>query len=527
MELEIERGVTIKLKAVRMPCRLFGKRYLLNMIDTPGHVDFSYEVSRSLASCEGALLLVDATQGPQAQTIAHLEKAQSLGLAILGVVNKIDSPLASASEAEKEIRALGVGGEIHKISALEGRGTRELLESVVTRIPPPSGREEPLRALVFDSTYDEHLGVVAYVRVFDGSLGGGSLRKGERVRFLGTGEEVIPKEFGYLSPGREKTSSLKRGEIGYLATGLKDPQAVRVGDTLVLSSQLAKRRVSKLPGYRAPSSFVFASFFPKSADFGVLKEALNKLRLEEPALTVEEIASPALGRGYKIGFLGTFHLEIVKERLEREFGVSLVATKPTVAFKRLEKEPWVKLAVVTPPDYLSSVTKLVNKARGKVSGVKSFRKKVTLLAEVPLMEFVKGFYDQLKSVSSGYASLDWSFLEYRPANLANLEIVIHGEVVAGLSEIVLKEQAQLVGRERVRKLKKVLPRQQFSYAIQAKVGGKILARGDVPALRKDVTSPLYGGDVTRKRKLLARQREGKKQLAKRGRVPVPPEAFLI
>lgn len=521
MELEIERGVTIKLKAVRLPHILNAKPYTLNMIDTPGHVDFSYEVSRSLAACEGALLLVDATQGPQAQTVAHLEKAWGLGLTVVGIINKIDSPRANVREAKREMRALGIEGEILKISALEGQGIEAVLEAVVRRIPPPKGElEDPFRALVFDSTYDEYLGIIAYVRVMDGKLAVDDQQP--VIRFLRMGKEAKVKEVGYFVPEREPSVRLGAGEVGYLATGLKDPRAVRAGDTTAL-----RAGAKPLPGYREPQSFVFASFFPATVDYTELKEALNKLRLEEPAISVKETSSPAFGRGFKLGFLGTFHLEIVKERLEREFNLELVVTKPAVAFPNLEREPWIETTITTPPEYLPGITKLVIGSRGTVGKATDFGSKVKFLAELPLMEFIKNFYDQLKSLSSGYASLDWEFIGYRLAELVRLDVAVHGQVIAELSEVVFKDQAAKIGKEKVKRLKKVMPRQQFAYALQAKVGGKVLAREDVPALRKDVTAPLYGGDVTRKRKLLEKQKKGKRRLARIGKVDVPPEAFLI
>lgn len=530
MELEIERGVTIKLKAVRLPYTLNAEPYTLNMIDTPGHVDFSYEVSRSLAACEGALLLVDATQGPQAQTVAHLEKAWDLNLSIIGVINKIDSPLAKIDETEKEMRALGIEGEVLKISALKGWGIEAILEAIIMRVPSPRGNlKGPFRSLVFDSTYDEHLGVIAYVRVMDGALELQVPGTKSRVKFLGTGEETNISGAGYFIPERKPASKLSVGEVGYLATGLKKLQAVQAGDTatLVVDDKRWVTKVKPLPGYKKPQSFVFASFFLTTGSFIELKEALNKLKLEEPAISVEETSSPTLGRGFKLGFLGTFHLEIVKERLEREFNLKLLVTKPTVVFRDLAEEPWIRVVIITVPAYLPRVMKLITKSRGRVGEVSDFGSKVKLLTELPLMEFVRGFYDQLKSLSSGYASLAWEFIGYRPVALVRLDVFIHGRMVDGLSEVVLKEQAMKIGREKVKKLKVVMPQRQFTYAIQAKVGGKVLAREDVPALRKDVTAPLYGGDITRKRKLLERQKKGKKRLAKFGRIEVPPKAFLI
>ncbi|OGC38244.1 hypothetical protein A2V54_03310 [candidate division WWE3 bacterium RBG_19FT_COMBO_53_11] len=522
MELETERGVTIKLKAVRLPYELHATNYVLNMIDTPGHADFSYEVSRSLAACEGALLLVDATQGVQAQTLSHLEKARELGLTVIGVINKIDSPLARVAETEKELRDLGIEGEILRISALRGEGIDRALEAVVARIPPPGGElVEPFRALVFDSTFDAHLGTIAYVRVVDGEI---ESSHRPTVKFLGTKVSTQVKELGYFSPDRKPTPALRTGEIGSIATGIRDPREVRVGDTIVESSD---RQVGPLPGYRPPQSFVFASFFAKNSDFEEFRKALQTLRLEEPAISVEEISSTAFGRGVRIGFLGTFHLEIVRERLTREFGLELVVTKPTVAFHGLEEEPWILLTVLTPAEFLSGVARLVAERRGKLGETEILGNRLKISTELPLLEFVRGFYDALKSNSKGYASLSWEFLDYRPARLAELEIIVHDRPVEGLAEIVLREEAERMGREKLKKLKEILPRQQFAYAIQAKAGGKILAREDVPAVRKDVLAKLSGGHVERKMKKLKEQKKGKARLAKFGKVEMPPEAFLV
>ncbi|GMR19344.1 MAG: translation elongation factor 4 [Patescibacteria group bacterium] len=548
MELETERGVTIKLKAVRMsynrpanskqrtansessssyrrPLAVSGKPYVLNMIDTPGHADFSYEVSRSLAACEGVLLLVDATQGVQAQTLSHLEKARELGLVVVGVVNKIDAPLARVARAEEEMRDLGIDGEILKISALKGEGIDEVIEAVVRRIPPPRGSlRVPFRALVFDSSFDAHLGAIAYVRVVDGKI---ERPQAAGIKFLGVGKEAKVKEIGYFTPDREPAAGLSAGEVGFIATGLKDPRVVQVGDTVVLFPQVSGRRAAPLAGYQPPQSFVFASFFAQNVGFGEFRRALQTLRLEEPAISLEEISSAAFGRGFRIGFLGTFHLEIVRERLRREFDLDLVVTKPTVAFRSLKEEPWISLTLLTPAKYLAAVTKVVMGKRGILGETHTLGDRLKISAELPLLEFVRGFYDALKSVSRGYASFSWEFLGHRPADLVELEIAVHGEVVEGLSEIVLRGEAQRLGREKLRKLKEIMPRQQFAYALQAKVGGKIVAREDAPALRKDVTAPLYGGDVTRKRKLLEKQKKGKKRLAKFGRVEIPPGAFLV
>uniref|UniRef100_A0A831Z1F3 Elongation factor 4 n=1 Tax=candidate division WWE3 bacterium TaxID=2053526 RepID=A0A831Z1F3_UNCKA len=570
MELETERGVTIKLKAVRMEYK--GDRgvagsegwqgyspeplvtpaspvnpCVLNMIDTPGHADFSYEVSRSLAACEGALLLVDATQGVQAQTLSHLEKARELGLTVVGVINKIDSPLARVEEAEEEMRQLGIEGSILRISALKGVGTGEVLRALVERIPAPRGKlAEPLRALVFDSTFDAHLGTVAYVRVVDGELKIKDQKSDikTKIKFLGTGVEAEVKELGFFNPDRKSTERLFAGEVGYIATGLRDPRTVRVGDTIVQSSS---RQVTALPGYQPPQSFVFASFFSRNLEFGEFRKALQTLRLEEPAIAVEEISSTAFGRGFRIGFLGTFHLEIVKERLEREFGLELVVTKPTVAFGRIDgrapgqpeessrrvvelpfnAEPWILLTVLLPSSHLSGVMKLLAERRGKLGEVETLGNRLKVSAELPLLEFVRGFYNALKSSSRGYASLSWEFSGYRPARLAELEILVHGAPVEGLAEVVLREEADRLGREKLKKLKEFLPQQQFAYSIQARASGKILAREDVPAIRKDVLAKLSGGHVERKMKKLQEQKKGKARLAKFGKVDLPPEAFLV
>ena len=522
MELETERGVTIKLKAVRLPYCLGSTTYTLNMIDTPGHVDFSYEVSRSLAACEGALLLVDATQGVQAQTLSHLEKARELGLTVVGVINKVDSPLARVAETEEEMRQLGVSGEILKVSALKGRGIEEVLRAVVARVPAPRGAgEAPFRALVFDSVFDSHLGVIAYVRVVDGAV---EVQGGGGIKFLGTGQEAQIKEIGYFSPDRRPTRALGCGEIGYIATGLRDPRTVHVGDTVV---QLPVKGVSPLPGYQPPQSFVFASFFAKNVEFEEFRKALQTLRLEEPAISIEEVSTLAFGRGFRIGFLGTFHLEIVRERLTREFGLELIVTKPTVAFRGLGEEPWIRLTLLTPPVSLSGVARLVLERRGRLKDTETLGSRLKVDAELPLLEFVRGFYDALKSISRGYASLSWEFLGYRPADLAELEILVHDEPVEGLAETVLRGEAVRLGRGKLKRLKEVLPRELFSYAVQARVGGKIIAREDVPAMRKNVLAKLSGGHVERKMKKLQEQKKGKRRLAKFGKVEIPPEAFLV
>lgn len=561
MALEIERGVTIKLKAVRLtyhpqilnsnlearnkfkiinpndPNSLEFRNsdfefpyseYILNMVDTPGHADFSYEVSRSLAACEGVLLLVDATQGVQAQTLSHYGKARELGLTVIGVINKIDSPLAKVEETEKEIRILGIEGEILRISALRGEGIEKILQVIVERVPSPKGSvADPFRALIFDSSDDEHLGTIAYVRVFDGKIEKGDKQQARRVRFLGTNVETSVRELGFFTPDRKAAESLSAGEVGYLATGLRDPQAVLVGDTVTLINQLTNQPINPLPGYQPPQSFVFASFFAQNIEFQEFKRALETLRLEEPAMSLEEISSTAFGRGFKIGFLGTFHLEIVRERLIREFGLELVVTKPTVSFRALEEEPWIHLAILTPPEYVSAVTRSIVIKRGIVQGTESFGDRLKISAELPFLEFIRGFYDSLKSISRGYASLSWEFLGYRLADLVELQVLVHGESVEGLTEIVPRSEAEKLGREKLKKLKEILPQQQFAYSIQAAIGAKIIAREDVPAFKKDVLAKLSGGHVERKIKKLQEQKIGKARLAKHGRVEIPPEAFLV
>ncbi|OGC59544.1 hypothetical protein A2890_00955 [candidate division WWE3 bacterium RIFCSPLOWO2_01_FULL_53_14] len=521
MELETERGVTIKLKAVRLPVQNF----ILNMIDTPGHADFSYEVSRSLAACEGALLLVDATQGVQAQTLSHLENARELGLTVIGAINKVDSPLARTAETEEELRALGIKGEILRISALKGEGIEEVLEAIIKRVPAPQGNPaEPFRALVFDSTFDPHLGTIVYVRVVDGEI---KFANRPTAKFLGTKASAQVKELGYFSPDRKPTSALRTGEIGSIATGIRDPREVRVGDTISLVTQSPSHPATPLPGYQPPQSYVFASFFAKNSDFAEFRKALQTLRLEEPAIAAEEISSIAFGRGFRIGFLGTFHLEIVKERLMREFGLELVVTKPTVSFHGLEEEPWILLTILAPSEYLAGVARLVAERRGKLGNTETLGNRLKVSAELPLLEFVRGFYDALKSNSRGYASLSWEFLDYRPAHLTELEILVHDAPIEGLAEIMLREEAERIGREKLKKLKEILPRQQFAYSIQARASGKILAREDVPAVRKDVLAKLSGGHVERKMKKLQEQKKGKAKLAKFGKVEMPPEAFLV
>jgi len=557
MELERERGVTIKLKAVkiryRLPDRL--KRTLhfelctLNLIDTPGHVDFSYEVSRSLAACEGAVLIVDAVSGIQAQTVAHTQKALELGLKIIPVVNKIDLEAAEPEKVGSDlVKNFGFNyEEILFASAKKGEGIERILEAIVERVPPPRGSpSKPLRALVFDSSYDEHKGVIAYVRIVDGSIGlseARSLPNKTEIYFLATGAKCEPLEVGYFTPEMEPARGLSSGEVGYIATGLKDTSLVRVGDTVTKF----KIGVEPLPGYKEPKPAVFVSFYPiDNKKFPELEEGLKKLKLSDPSISFERESS-ALGQGFRCGFLGVFHAEIVRERLERDYDLEIFATSPSVEYQSfihdslfiIQKpsdlprpsmevlEPWVRASIFTPKKYLGSVIQLCQDKRGvAISTDYIGENQVKLIYELPLSELITDFFDRLKSLSSGFASLDYELIEHRPVEVCRLDILVAGEKVEPLAQIVLKEKAAAVGRRVVKRLKEVLPRQQFAVALQAAVGGKILARETIPALRKDVTAKLYGGDVTRKKKLLEKQKKGKKRLKKFGRVTLPPEALL-
>jgi len=549
MELERERGVTIKLKAVRMhytppkPSSLNPKPYVLNLIDTPGHVDFSYEVSRSLAACEGAILITDAVAGIQAQTVAHTQKALGLGLKIIPVVNKVDLSGAEPEKAADElVKNFGFSrDEVLFTSAKKDEGTKEILQAIAERIPPPSGDPEaPLRALVFDSSYDEYKGAVAFVRIVDGNL------NKDKVRFLASGTECEPVEVGYFTPEMGPTESLLTGEVGYIATGLKDINLVKVGDTVTTVRAVAASLGAPvaLPGYKEPKPVVFVSFYPlDNKDFSELEVALKKLQLTDPAVSFSR-ESGSLGQGFRCGFLGVFHAEIVKERLERDYDLELFTTSPSVEYLTADNlaiktasdlpqvsmevlEPWVSASIFTPKGYLGPVMQLCQDKRGvQVSTDYVGESQVKLVYQLPLAELIRDFFDQLKSLSSGFASLDYELIEPQPVEVSKLDILIAGDRVEPLAQIVLKEKAALVGRQVVERLKKVISKQQFAVALQAVVGGKILARETLPALRKDVTAKLYGGDVTRKRKLLEKQKKGKKKLKKFGRVPLPQEAFF-
>ncbi len=547
MDLERERGITIKMQ----PCRMKFKNYILNLIDTPGHVDFGYEVSRSLAAVEGAILLVDGAKGIQAQTLSNLELARKQNLVIIPVVNKIDLPQVKIEETKEEIaNLLNISpAEVLAVSAKLGTNLEQLLESIIGKIPPPAGSpEKPLRALIFDSKYDSYRGVIAYFRIIDGGL-----RTGDKIYLMQTRTEGEAKEIGYFTPTPSTQKELKTGEIGYIATGIKEPGQVRVGDTITnsgLKAQSSKPEVEALPGYREPKPMVFASIYPEDPDhYHLLKEALAKLKLNDASLNFEPEAKGPLGRGFRCGFLGTLHAEIVSERLRREFGLNLVISTPSVVYRIINqknqeisvyspqdfpagavketREPWVRLEVTTPQSFLGRVLELLEGQEGKHIETKYFSSnRLLLIYEVPLREIIIGFYDKLKGQSQGFASMNYKLLDYRPADLVKLEILIAGEKEEALSKILPRAKAFEEGKRVIEKLKEVLPAQLFQVPLQAALQGKIISRTTIKAKSKDVTGHLYGGDYTRKRKLLEKQKKGKKKLAEKGRVKIPSGVFL-
>ena len=575
MDLERERGITIKMQPVRMEYTPNSPResaYILNLIDTPGHVDFSYEVSRSLAAVEGVVLLVDGTKGIQAQTLAHLYQAQKQKLVIIPAINKIDLPNSRPEEIELELRKILGEGEILKISAKEGTNVVQLLEAIIEKVPSPQAKGGPSlkdrpsgisRALIFDSTYDDYKGVLAFVRVFDGSF-----KTGNKIKFIAQKKDAEIMEVGYFKPQLISQKDLNQGEIGYIATGLKDPTLVRVGDTILslndaehtrthaenknLSASSQHYSAYVLPGYSEPRPVVFASIFPKEgADFNVLREALNKLKLSDAALSFEPDSQEVLGRGYRCGFLGSLHMEIVLERLKREYNLaSLIATTPSVVYELILKngesetifsaadvptsdryteirEPWVALNILTPTRYLGGVLELVSWRRGVHTDTEYLStERVQIKYEIPLAEIIVDFHDKLKGVSSGFASLSYEFLELRKGDLARLDILVAGELVTALSRLVPRDQAFEEGQRLVSKLKDLLPRELFKVSLQAAIGGKIVAREDISALKKDVTGYLYGGDITRKMKLREKQKRGKKRMKASGRVNIPSSVFF-
>jgi GTP-binding protein LepA len=546
MDLERERGVTIKASPVRMMYQARdGEEYELNLIDTPGHVDFAYEVSRSLAACEGAVLVVDASQGIEAQTLANLYMALDHDLDIVAVVNKIDLARARPDEVAQELDDLiGIpADQVLRVSARAGIGSEELLEALIERIPPPGGKgQQPLRALVFDSHYDPYKGVVAYVRVVDGQVTVGS-----PLLLMAGGKRFEPMEIGIFRPTMKPTDRLETGEVGYVATGLKNVRDCSVGDTITLAEDPAQ---APLPGYRPAKPMVFAGFYPiEGEDYRLLRDALEKLQLNDASLVYEPETSQALNFGFRCGFLGLFHMEIVRERLEREYDLDLLATTPSVEYHVLKRdgevvivdspadlppegeidqilEPWMNLQIWTPAEYIGPVMELVTQRRGEVGSMEYLDdQRVLLQFRLPLSDLIIGFYNQLKSRTRGYASLDYTFDGYEPSDLVKMDILVNKQPVDALSVIVHQDQAYEKGDALVKKLKELIPRQLFPVPIQASIGKRVIARETVKALRKNVLAKCYGGDVTRKRKLLQRQKEGRKRLARIGSVEVPPEAF--
>ncbi len=540
MDLERERGITIKAQAVRVTW----KGQELNLIDTPGHVDFTYEVSRSLQACEGAVLVVDASQGTEAQTLANAYLAMENDLEIVPVVNKIDLPQADPDGAASEVAELiGDSAErVLRISAKTGEGVADLLDAIVERIPPPAGdAAAPPRALIFDSSYDQYRGVVAFVRVTDGEF-----RTRERLRAMALGTRFEAHEIGFMSPTMTPVDTLTAGEVGYVITGLKDVSELRVGDTLTSESRPA---AEPLPGYKDVKPMVFSGLFPTDSDqYPELRDALEKLKLNDAALFYEPETSQALGFGFRCGFLGLLHMEIVRERLEREFDLDLLVTAPTVAYQVLERngqlrevhnpaempvevdeveEPYVKASIIVPKEYVGQVMELNNDRRGKFDHMEYLSpERVHVTYELPLAEIVLDYYDQLKSRTRGYASFDYDYIGFRPGNLVRVDVLVAGEPVDALSLIVHREFAYDRGRLLVERLREEIPRQMFDVAIQAAIGARVIARETVKAQRKDVLAKCYGGDITRKRKLLENQKKGKKRMKQVGAVEVPQEAFL-
>ena len=547
MDIERERGITIKSQAVRVSYQADdGEEYQFNLIDTPGHVDFTYEVSRSLAACEGAVLVVDATQGVEAQTVANAMMAMNANLEIIPLINKIDLPSADPERVRAEIEdALAIPADDAVLaSGKTGVGVHDLLEAVVYNIPAPAGdANAPLRALIFDSYFDPYRGVVALVRIVDGSM-----RKGQRLRLMASGKDILAEEVGARHPVEEPLPELGVGEVGYLVTGLKDLVHVKVGDTITLAEGGVD---NPLPGYREAKPMVYTGLFPIESDqYEPLKEALEKLSLNDPALLWEPEKSHALGFGFRVGFLGLLHMEVVKERLEREFNLDLLATAPSVEYHVFKQggemmslhspqempdpgeiehieEPYLKAKILIPPDYVGAVMDLTVARRGTFVTMNYLSQNtVEMLWEIPLSELIMDYFDKLKSNTKGYASLDYDFAGYKPSQLVKLDILLSGKPIDALSFIVHKDKAYDRGRVLTEKLKEIIPRQMFEVPIQAAIGGRVLARETVKAKRKDVLAKCYGGDISRKRKLLEKQKQGKKRMKAIGNVEVPQEAFM-
>lgn len=547
MELERERGVTIKAQTARLTYKADdGQTYTLNLIDTPGHVDFSYEVSRSLSACEGAVLIVDASQGVQAQTVAHLYTAVDVGLEIVPVLNKIDLPAADPPRIKAEIEeVLGIdASDAVLTSAKAGIGIKDVLEAVVRRIPPPNGEaDRPLTALVFDSWYDTYQGVVVQVRVFDGEI-----KKGMKIRFMATGKTFDVDKVGVFAPFPTEIDSLSVGDVGFVVAGIREVRDTNVGDTI---TDAARPADAPLAGYKAAKAMVFSGLYPvDSAQYENLKEAVVKLRLNDSSFTFEPETSIALGFGFRCGFLGLFHMEIIQERLEREYGLELITTAPTVIYRvtktdgsvvhidnpaslpspqyiELIEEPFIIATLHLPAEYLGAVLGVCEAKRGVQRDIKYLStSRIMVLYEMPLNEIVMDFYDKLKTLSKGYASMDYEYLDFRKSDLIRLDILINGDTVDALSLITPREKAYQRGKELCEKMKEIIPRQMFEIVIQAAIGSKVVARETVKALRKNVTAKCYGGDITRKRKLLEKQKEGKKRMKQVGKVELPQEAFL-
>jgi GTP-binding protein LepA len=547
MELERERGITIKLQAARMNYTAEdGEEYVLNLIDTPGHVDFSYEVSRSLVACEGALLVVDASQGVEAQTLANVYLALENNLEIIPVLNKIDLPGAEPERVKAEIEeiiGLDCSGAI-LTSAKEGIGIKEILESIVHLVPPPQDTvSQPLRALIFDSYYDSYRGVIVYFRVVDGTV-----KKGDKIRLMASGKEYQIDELGVLSPNQVPVDELHAGEVGYFAASIKAVGDARVGDTITLVSNPAP---APLPGYTEAKPMVFCGLFPTDADqYPDLRDALDKLRLNDAALNYEPETSSAMGFGFRCGFLGLLHMEIVQERLEREYNLDLITTAPSVVYRVTDnkgevifvdnpsllpepnhrekiEEPYVKLEMITPEEYVGTLMELCQERRGEFKDMKYLTQgRTTLIYELPLAEVVTDFFDRMKSRTRGYASMEYQLIGYRENHLVKLDLMINGDPVDALAMIVHRDKAYNVGRAMAEKLKELIPRHQFKVPIQAAIGNKVIASEHIPALRKDVLAKCYGGDISRKKKLLQKQAKGKKRMKAVGTVDVPQEAFM-
>ena len=547
MDIEKERGITIKAQSVRLNYALGGENFVLNLIDTPGHVDFSYEVSRSLASCEGALLVVDASQGVEAQTIANVYIALENNLEIIPVINKIDLPAADPARVKNEIEhviGLDCSGAI-EVSAKSGIGIKELLEAIITRIPSPGGEaEKPLKTLIYDSWFDNYLGALALVRVYDGEL-----KKNDEILVMGTGKKHIVLDLMYPNPiAPIKTANLGAGEVGIVVLGLKNVSDVQVGDTITLAKNPVKEPVG---GFERAKPFVFAGLYPIETDkFEDLRDALDKLKLNDSSISYEPETSVALGFGFRVGFLGLLHMEVIKERLEREFDLDLIATAPTVTYEVVQtdgqilriqnpsqlppvnkiehiKEPYVKATIITPSEFLGNIITLLNNRRAVQTKMDYITpERVLLEYDIPMNEIVMDFYDKLKSSTKGYASFDYEPSDYRVGDLVKLDIKVAGETVDALSIIVPESKAQSKGRDFVKAMKEIVPRQLFEVAIQASIGNKVIARETVKSMGKNVTAKCYGGDITRKRKLLEKQKEGKKRMKAIGKVNLPQEAFL-